>query len=404
MIRGLALPAHDDHVHGGDTVGGTAGSALYDVMTDHIAALVVLVVAPVLALAVWRTRHRWPLGTLPARLAMVSPERCVAIAVLALSALVHAVIVPAHGWAPVSVAFAVDTAALGLGAWMLLVRRRGATAVASLALVGSLLGLAVSAAAGETPDQVAMATKIVEIVGLVALWAPLGMRRARTVVGVLAAAVLALVVAVPVWAVALGGGQHGDGHDHGSMSVGMLMDPETDQGPTPEQQAAADALYEQTVAAVAAYQDPAAAAAAGFGVDRIVGTDFHAGNPQFQSDGRMLDPERPENLVYGRGADGPVLLGVMYETESLGETGPQVGGPLTVWHRHEQVCFGLLPLGLAGLTSPYGLCPAGSVTVARTGEMIHVWTVPGAPARFGDLPDGWREAYLAGPGVSASDG
>ena len=116
-------------------------------------------------------------------------------------------------------------------------------------------------------------------------------------------------------------------------------------------------------------------------------------------DGRTLDPQRPETLVYAVRDDGtPVLLGAMYQTKGLRAHGPQPGGDLTVWHAHEQVCFGLLPPALAGATSPFGLCPAGSVTVALTNEMLHVWTVPGAPQRFGDLDETWlKEHVLAVP-------
>jgi hypothetical protein len=47
-------------------------------------------------------------------------------------------------------------------------------------LLGSMLGLAVAAATGDVSDQVAMATKLVELLGLVALWSPdPGLRRDR---------------------------------------------------------------------------------------------------------------------------------------------------------------------------------------------------------------------------------
>jgi hypothetical protein len=72
-----------------------------------------------------------------------------------------------------------------------------------------------------------------------------------------------------------------------------------------------------------------------------------------------------------------------------------------VWHGHEQVCLGLLPTGLTGLASPFGGCPVGSIDLARTPEMIHVWTAPGAPIRWGDLDDAWRSAYVTGDAGAA---
>jgi hypothetical protein len=85
----------------------------------------------------------------------------------------------------------------------------------------------------------------------------------------------------------------------------------------------------------------------------------------------------------------------MYEMPSLTEPGPRIGGPLTEWHGHENVCFSIAPPALTGLVSPFGFCPVGSITFPTTSEMIHVWTAPGAPQWFGDLDPEWLTAYLA---------
>jgi hypothetical protein len=84
----------------------------------------------------------------------------------------------------------------------------------------------------------------------------------------------------------------------------------------------------------------------------------------------------------------------MFQMPSFGDPGPAVGGPLTVWHGHEQICFSLVPPGLTGIVSPLGGCPVGSLIIPRTVEMMHVWTVPGVPQPFGDLDDGWRRDYV----------
>ncbi len=179
-------------------------------------------------------------------------------------------------------------------------------------------------------------------------------------------------------------------------SPGVLLPPGEDREPTAAEQQSADALYAATVAAVAKYEDPAVAAADGYDVGNIVGRSHHAQNSAYKEDGHVFDPERPENLIYAVGPTGPVLIGVMYEMDGIGVAGPAIGGPLTVWHAHDHVCFALTPPALAGLTSPFGCCPAGSITMPITNEIIHLSTLPGVPEEFGDLEDSWLTDYLAG--------
>ncbi|HEV3495484.1 MAG TPA: hypothetical protein VHA34_03935, partial [Actinomycetes bacterium] len=97
---------------------------------------------------------------------------------------------------------------------------------------------------------------------------------------------------------------------------------------------------------------------------------LHVPNPDWRADGRVLDPTRPETLVYWRGpGDRLVLVGVMY-TAAMGEPGPTVGGPITRWHDHES-CRD--PATREKLGRPVaGACPEGQV-YRRSGEMMHVW-------------------------------
>ncbi len=133
-------------------------------------------------------------------------------------------------------------------------------------------------------------------------------------------------------------------------------------------------------------------------VDDLARRGYHADNPDYKNDGRVLDPAAPETLVFAAGPDGPVLVGAMFQMDEIGASGPAPGGPLTVWHAHDHVCFALTPPSLAGLTGPFGTCPIGSITLPVTNEMIHVWTLPGAPEPFGDLDDEWLAEYLAALG------
>ena len=146
---------------------------------------------------------------------------------------------------------------------------------------------------------------------------------------------------------------------------------------TDEQRAAAEALWKASVANAEHWRDPEAAAAAGFrfkdddqaGPGRQV-RFLHVPNPSWRADGRVLDPARPETLVYWNGpGDRLTLVGVMY-TAARGSRGPAVGGPITRWHDHES-CRD--PGTRAKLGRPVdGVCPDGQV-YRRSGEMMHVW-------------------------------
>ena len=84
---------------------------------------------------------------------------------------------------------------------------------------------------------------------------------------------------------------------------------------------------------------------------------LHVPNPAWRADGRVLDPTRPETLVYWNGpGDRLTLVGVMY-TAARGAAGPTVGGPITRWHDHES-CRD--PATRAKLGRPVdGVCPRG---------------------------------------------
>jgi hypothetical protein len=145
-----------------------------------------------------------------------------------------------------------------------------------------------------------------------------------------------------------------------------------------QERARAEALWKASVAGAERWRDPQAAAAAGF---RFRATDgeaapgrrvrfLHVPNPAWRADGRVLDPARPETLVYWNGpGDRLTLVGVMY-TAARGAPGPTVGGPITRWHDHES-CRD--PDTGAKLGRPVdGSCPQGQV-YRRSGEMMHVW-------------------------------
>lgn len=146
------------------------------------------------------------------------------------------------------------------------------------------------------------------------------------------------------------------------------------EGVTPEEQARAENLVASTLLHLPKYADPATAEAAGFKSIRDGGTGYeHYINGEFQGDGRMLDPDRPESLVYQVVGGKKTLVAAMYMAEPgvTLDTTPELGGALTQWHIHDNLCF--LPSGqVAGLTNAEGSCSPGLVKPEAV-PMIHVW-------------------------------
>jgi hypothetical protein len=144
--------------------------------------------------------------------------------------------------------------------------------------------------------------------------------------------------------------------------------------PTPEQRRAAAELVEDSHRAVVAHgwQERAKALADGF--YPMPNDQQHFQNDAFLLDDRILDADHPEFLMYS--SDGRSLLGLMFLMPHS-EPGPQVGGPLTVWHYHLWNgirCFrdGVIPLGTAPREGRR--CKEG-VPSLRSPEMLHVWLI-----------------------------
>jgi hypothetical protein len=176
--------------------------------------------------------------------------------------------------------------------------------------------------------------------------------------------------------------------------AGTIMRPRSAQAPTPEEAAAAARFAEATKAGVAKYADITAALADGYKPDGpALGIERHYKHHAYGKDGAILDPTRPELLVYAQDGDRAVLLGAVYTMDKAGTPGPEIGGPLTRWHAHN-ICVTLLPPAI-GLVTPFGSCPVAAVAVTIP-DMIHVWTVdnPGGPYAQ-HLDDKWVRALLA---------
>lgn len=145
--------------------------------------------------------------------------------------------------------------------------------------------------------------------------------------------------------------------------------------PTPKQQRAADELVERCREAAVAHgwHDFEKGLADGFDSSD---DDRHYENEAFLLDDRILDCDRPEYLIYYPNPEGSRdLMGFMFFARTPTERGPQVGGPLTVWHFHrwsKKQCTvdGIVEIGWA----VDGECEKGIGTY-RSPEMLHVWLV-----------------------------
>jgi hypothetical protein len=107
----------------------------------------------------------------------------------------------------------------------------------------------------------------------------------------------------------------------------------------------------------------------------------HYFNPAHVSDGRVLDPARPEGLLYAHTDRGPVVVAAVYLMNRAGEPGRAVGGCLTQWHVHNNLCSSDPANGMVtGVRTQGGRCPREQVAWAAP-PMLHTWVIdiPGGP-------------------------
>ena len=180
-------------------------------------------------------------------------------------------------------------------------------------------------------------------------------------------------------------GDDGDaGHEHGSADAAggghehHDVPGRLDHEPTDDQLEAARELIDETAAATTGYADVNAATAAGYrSIGDGAGGYEHFVNPAFMGDGAVLDPQRPESLVYEVGAGGTRRFTTVMYTLGPGSTMddvPDIAGNLTVWHTHEDLCFAPGTVRLSGVVVD-GACRPGGVN-RPSAPMLHVWVVP----------------------------
>jgi hypothetical protein len=264
----------------------------------------------------------------------------------------------------------------------------------TLLLVATLLAyLKVIVSGEEPPDDLGMATKLVELLALGLVLAPVSRAKLRWISATAGLVAAILVTGVVAWGAELRADHatnapagHSD-RSHGGKLV------QTAAPPSAEQQAAATRLLTETTTGIARFQELGIALADGYrpGTPPEAPT-MHYSNPAY-AHGHVLDPAHPQALVYSTTPRGPLLLGAMYMMSDAKQPGPSVGGSLTEWHVHQNLCFAFPGPQLAGIQSPFGSCPVGTLN-APTPAMLHVWIVDNPWGPFGELDPAY-EARLA---------
>jgi hypothetical protein len=344
---------------------------MWDIAPDHATGLYAGLIALPLALLALRLR--------PARRLLPGTAQAAAV-LMAVCGAIHLGLVPSHLEEPVTAALFVLNGVAYIGLSVAFTWRHWRLASFSL-LTATILGYLGFIAFGfDSPDQVAVSTKLVELTALGLLLVPVrGFRPSadRAPYWALIAAglpVLTLLTGTTIWAIDL------SRPDPQHVHVGAVLQPTSDVA-TPEQQAAAAQLYAETKAAIVPYQDWHRAWAAGYrpgGSQTLPST--HWMNQGFVNAGYVLDPRHPQGLVYANTPHGPVLIGAMFQMKNIGEFGPDPGGPLTAWHEHENIC--VTPFGFEfSLMTPYATCPLGAIDITVP-AMLHVWIVDNPTGPF----------------------
>ncbi len=141
------------------------------------------------------------------------------------------------------------------------------------------------------------------------------------------------------------------------------------------------------------FADTAAAEAAGFSSIGDGATGYeHYINWTYINDDHELDPAYPESLVYQidpatrqkKLVSAMFMMGDEYSLDTV----PNIGGPLTQWHIHNNLCFSRDPMifgstRVVGITSENGPCQFG--VKLQQNPMIHVWIVPNKCGPFAAL-------------------
>jgi hypothetical protein len=335
---------------------------MFDISPDHATGLYAgLVALPFALIVLWLRRAR---KSVPGTIQIASVLMTVAGAI-------HLGLVPSHLGERITEALFVLNGIAYIGLAQMFTWRWWRPAASALVLMTIFGYLGFIALGFDTPDQVALATKLLELITLGLILVPVrgyGRPRDRAYNWALIASglpLLTLVSGAAIWGIGLAT------PDARHVHAGAVLQATNDVA-TPEQVAAAAQLYADTKAAILPYEDWHKAWAAGYrpgGSTSMPST--HWMNDSYVKAGYVMDPQRPQGLVYGNSKHGPVLLGAMFQMQHIGQFGPDPGGPLTAWHQHENICF--TPFGFEfSFMTPFATCPLGAIDISAS-PMLHVW-------------------------------
>ena len=167
--------------------------------------------------------------------------------------------------------------------------------------------------------------------------------------------------------------------DNGSPRISLAGFP----GVSAAQQARAEDLVYRTRTVLPKFATTEIAITNGYSSiqDSSTGVEHYV-NWTYINDEHELDPNYPESLVFQVGPNGQrTLVSAMYmlgDSYTL-ETVPDIGGSLTQWHIHNNLCYSQDPYvngstRVVGVTSENGPCSFG--IKLNPNPMIHVWITP----------------------------
>lgn len=305
---------------------------------------------------------------------------------------------------------------LGWGAMALARPGRVVLALGALANIGVVGGWALAKTTGisfidgfevtepvQTADGLAAGLAVAAVLAVAAhLWGRTKLRLAGVPLVAGGTAVLVAALAVPGM---LSAGSHshaegatGHGHDATAHDDGADLPTVTEHvavvvppkpydpslpidlggvdGVTAQEQARAENLIAVTLLRLPQFADAAAVEAMGFASigDGFLGHEHYL-NPANMNDDKILDPDYPESLVFDTSVQPKRLAAAMFMLnagDTLADV-PELGGKLTQWHVHDNLCFA--GARVAGLTDAAGSCAPG-LTKGPEVPMIHVWIEP----------------------------
>ncbi len=353
-----------------------ASTGFFDgIAKDHLIGAAALLLLPLVI--------HW-FRTLPAWAAADGRRRLVAL-LLAATGLIHLGLVPGHlAVAPwTAVLFAVNGAMFGALSVATLSWRRWRPA-AGLLLAVTIIAYGVFVASGrESVDDLGAVTKLIELFafGLVVL--PRRPGAVRWSAATSSLLLMTMLVSVLAWGGIL--------RDH----AGALLQPPSNQ-PTAADRAAATQFATATWNDITRFQDVNVALAAGYRPQTPEVSTVHYENKAYEGSRRpVMDPNRPQGLVYARTPRGPALLGAMFVLADQNQRGNDFNGAATGWHLHPNVCVSPVSLTLSGLLTPYGNCPPLSFAIITT-PMLHVWRPDMPNGAYGELDDKWVQQIIRG--------